>query len=549
MRFLLHWASLLGAGSSFKNSARTLLAAAALTAAVFPAAAQQGPGRGERSPALRPCDELWDHGERDKARACYRDLIRSGADAAARAEAYWRLGDFQQANGRFRAAVSSNPEDAGIRVRWGYLFLETQNEGEAAKLFEEALAIHEDHAAAKLAKATLLSRRFEGKSRELAEEIAGEHPDLPEVYLLLARMELEEGDPDEADPYIDQALERLREQELAPLEAYALKASADLLRGDEDNEWVEKALDYNPLYGAVYEEMAHFYVITRRYREAISLYRKAIGADPRLWSAHAQLGVNLLRVGDEEGARRHLEAAYRGDPYSATTVNTLRLLDSFKNFETVTNAPDILEATPEQMEASLHEPRVVLKLHKDEADLLSPYVMELTERSLREFQNKYGFQLEKPVRIEMYPDHDDFAVRTVGMPGLGLLGVTFGYVVAMDSPSARPEGTFHWGTTLWHELAHVFTLEMTGHLVPRWFSEGVSMYEEWQASPRWGERASLDFLKAMIAGLPQGDEGREASAGGALGRRLYPARLPESDRCVLFAGGLRVPADRRRVGL
>ena len=31
-------------------------------------------------------------------------------------------------------------------------------------------------------------------------------------------------------------------------------------------------------------------------------------------------------------------------------------------------------------------------------------------------------------------------------PGLGALGVCFGRGVVMDSPSARPKGTFNWGS-------------------------------------------------------------------------------------------------------
>ena len=49
----------------------------------------------------------------------------------------------------------------------------------------------------------------------------------------------------------------------------------------------------------------------------------------------------------------------------------------------------------------------------------------------------------------------------MGMPGLGALGVTFGQVVAMDSPSARKPGDFNWGATLWHEMSHVFILTAT----------------------------------------------------------------------------------------
>jgi hypothetical protein len=90
------------------------------------------------------------------------------------------------------------------------------------------------------------------------------------------------------------------------------------------------------------------------------------------------------------------------------------------------------------------------------------------------------------VTIELYPNHDDFAVRTAGLPGIGLLGVTFGYLVAMDSPSGRAAGDFHWGSTLWHEMAHVFTLSITDHRVPRWLSEGISVFEEWRTGPTPG---------------------------------------------------------------
>ena len=76
------------------------------------------------------------------------------------------------------------------------------------------------------------------------------------------------------------------------------------------------------------------------------------------------------------------------------------------------------------------------------------------------------------MQVEVYPDHEDFAVRTLGMPGLGALGVTFGYSIAMDSPSGRKPGSFHWASTLWHEMSHVFTLTTTKHRVPRWFTEG-----------------------------------------------------------------------------
>src|SRR5690606_37654928 len=186
----------------------------------------------------------------------------------------------------------------------------------------------------------------------------------------------------------------------------------------------------------------------------------------------------------------HLALAYRGDPFSAQIVNTLRLIDSFDRFVVINRDREGAPGEPPP-------PGVILRLHQDEAPVLEPYVFDLVNRSIDTFSERYGFELEEPVVVELYPDHDDFAVRTSGLPGIGLLGVTFGYLVAMDSPSGRSASEFHWGTTLWHEMAHVFTLEATAHLVPRWFSEGVSVHEEWATGPLPGRHIALPFFEAM----------------------------------------------------
>jgi len=88
-------------------------------------------------------------------------------------------------------------------------------------------------------------------------------------------------------------------------------------------------------------------------------------------------------------------------------------------------------------------------------------------------------------------------VRTVGLAGLGALGVSFGTTLAFDSPAAKDAGPFNWGSTVWHELAHTFTLGSTDHRIPRWLSEGLSVYEEHHAKPGWGFNVSPDFLMAF----------------------------------------------------
>jgi Flp pilus assembly protein TadD len=86
----------------------------------------------------------------------------------------------------------------------------------------------------------------------------------------------------------------------------------------------------------------------------------------------------------------------------------------------------------------------------------------------------------------------------MGLPGLvGALGACFGRVIAMDSPSARPPGMFSWQATLWHEIAHVYTLQMSKYRVPRWLTEGISVFEEHRRQPAWGRELTLDFASEL----------------------------------------------------
>ncbi|MGH9519059.1 MAG: peptidase MA family metallohydrolase, partial [Terriglobales bacterium] len=189
-----------------------------------------------------------------------------------------------------------------------------------------------------------------------------------------------------------------------------------------------------------------------------------------------------MRLGQVEEPRAQLTLAYENDFRDVATVNTLRLLDTLQKFNTV------------------HDGNIILKLDPKEAAVLTPYFEALIQRALANYEDKYHLTLPEPVQVEVYPNHADFAVRSVGLPGLGALGVTFGTVVAMDSPSARPPGEFNWATTLWHELDHVFVLTATSNLVPRWFAEGLAVHEETQADPEWGDRITPEVLLAVHDG-------------------------------------------------
>jgi tetratricopeptide (TPR) repeat protein len=472
-----------------RTSKRIILALAVLTLP-FAATARGIHYGAVTDAAVLDCDQLQWHGQLEESRLCYANLLRSETPAAIKAEAAWALNNLKQANEWFRTAMAETPDDHDTKVRWGDLFAASHQHGEAMNIYREVLAEDEGNAFAMLGAAKVLVDSFEDAANAYIEPLmTGLVPDdgaYLGAWLLVARVALENGNYDEAEAALIAAEELVAASEWPPLEVYALRASLDLLNDMQDERWTEQSLAYNANYGGIYSTPAHFYMITRRYRDAIDLYQKAVDTDPNLASAHEQLGINLLRDNQMTRARQHLEKAYELDPFSPRAVNTLRLMDSYSNFRLVDDLP-----------AADGEVPIVLRLHKDESVALAPYTIELTRDSIAVFTERYGFELREPVIIEMYPDHEDFAVRTAGMPGLGILGATFGYVIAMDSPSGRPAHQFQWGTTLWHEMAHVFTLEATNHLVPRWYSEGISVFEEWRTGPNPGVRIPMSVYNAM----------------------------------------------------
>jgi tetratricopeptide (TPR) repeat protein len=402
-------------------------------------------------------------------------LAALNAQTLERAESLWKLHEYDAANSAFRDLVKAHSKNPDYKVRWGRLFLERFNSAEAGKLFEEALEIKKDHAGALLGLALVAAEGFEAKAVEFAQQALDADPKLTEARVLLARLALEDNDPKRAAEEADKALA------IAPdaLDAMAVHASIDWIEEKTGTTWIDRIIALNPHYGEAYALGAHFLILNRRYEEGIRFYRKAIEIEPDLWSAHSQLGINLMRLGFEEEAKAQLEDSYEHHFRDAATVNTLTLLDSYKNFITYRTG------------------NTILKLHKKEAELLRPYFEAEMKRALTTYEKKYGLKLDKPVQVEVYPDHEDFAVRTMGLPGLGALGVTFGYVVAMDSPSGRKAGTFHWATTMWHELSHVYVLTATNHRVPRWFTEGMAVYEETAASPEWGDRVDPQVIGAL----------------------------------------------------
>ena len=419
------------------------------------------------------CWALRRHGQRALADTCFTQLAH-GPGAAGRAEGFWGLEDWQAANDSFRTAAATG-NNAAVKVRWGMLFHERFNNPEAVNLFREALAQDPNSAAAYLALAAVSAEEYDGKANEYLAKAEALDPRLAAAHELAARIALENDNRDLAASEADKALALASDA----TEAMAIHAALDLIADRSADAWFAKIAAVNPHDGEAYQQVAHHLELHYRFTDAAAYDRKAIEADPRLWSAHAALGVALMRLGQEDEPAKQLEIAYNNGYRNPATVNSLRLLDSYKSFDTT------------------RESATVVKLDKKENELLKPYVEDELHTILAAYSKKYAMALVGPVQVEMYPNHEDFAVRTMGMPGLGALGVTFGQVVAMDSPSGRKPGDFNWGATLWHEMSHVFVITATNQRVPRWFTEGLAVHEEGHHQLEWADRVTPDVLLAI----------------------------------------------------
>ncbi len=430
---------------------------------------------GMRAAELLPCDRYLWRGQAAETRACFSGIL-AGEDPFLQAEAAWALGNVRQANQLFGRAVAADPGNPHIRTRWGYLYIQTWQYQDAIQFFREALNIDADYQPARIGLAAALTSQFRGEVQNEIYNILEDNPDNIRAMLIMAKLALERRDTDGARPYLDQALELVNDS-LPPLEAYAMLASADYLDGNLQSPWIARALDYNPGYGDLFVTLAYFAEITYQYRQAVAFLERGIEVEADNWTARSALGINLSRINRLDEAEPHLQYAYQGDPYNVETVNMLRLLDSMDRFLVLEHRIEF------EAMGDLHSAQVQLRLHRDEVAFMEPYVIELLERGIPLFAERYQFIPREPIVIEIYPNHDDFAVRTVGTPGVGLLGVAFGYLFALDSPADKASGEFHWGNVLWHELAHVFSLEASGNRTSRWFSEGLSVFEEWHSGP------------------------------------------------------------------
>jgi len=378
-------------------------------------------------------------------------------------------------------AKKADPNSRDAYLATGELALQEHDYELAARSFDEALKKFPDDPDILFG----LARAYEPSATSLMlkwiEATLTRNTNHAPALLLLADHQVDAEGYAAADEILEQALA----VNPAQPEAWAYKAVLAHLRNDPDGETRarEKALQVWTTNPEVDHIIGRKLSQNYRFAEGSRYQRSALGFDGNYLPARIQLAQDLLRLGDEAEGWKLAEEVHQRNGYDVTAFNLVNLKETLAKFRDLTNEHFIVRMAPR------------------EARLYGDQVLELLNRAYESLGTRYGLQPDQPTLIEIFPEQKDFGVRTFGMPhNPGFLGVCFGHVVTANSPASQAGNPSNWEAVLWHEFCHVITLQLTKNKMPRWLSEGISVYEEIRANPTWGQAMNPKYREMILNG-------------------------------------------------
>jgi tetratricopeptide (TPR) repeat protein len=361
---------------------------------------------------------------------------------------------------------------------------------------------------------------FDAADRLLKEALAIS-PALSSVYAVRAAIALRDMDLVASEAAIATGL-KLNPNDT---ELWSLRAATRFLGDDRAGYEAAKreTLARNPEFARVYEIVADFAEWEHRYSDIVTMMREAVQLDSEDGKAYAELGLTLLRNGDETGGLEALRRAWAKDHFNVRVFNTLNLYE---------------QTIPNEYETG-KEGLFTIRYPKAERKVLERYVPKLLAEAWGSMKTRYDFVPTTPVQVELYSTREQFSVRTSGLPNIGIQGVCFGQVVAAMSPKSEP---FNWGNVVWHELGHVFAIQLSKNHVPRWFTEGLSEYETIVRRPEWQRELDPELYLAIVGGrLPGSANMNRAFTHADSGEEMTVAYYAASQMLVFTAEQFGMP--------
>ena len=366
-------------------------------------------------------------------------------------------------------------------VASGELALAKHDYGLAAEAFEKALKLDSEDPAIHFGLARALEPSDLQKSRQaLAAALERNENYVPGLLLLV-------DDHVDAERYAEaeQVVARILKINRKEPAAWAYRAVLAHLDNDaeKENACRDKALSTWAENPAVDHLIGKKLSQKYRFSEGSAYQRQALAFDAKYLPAKMQLCQDLLRLGQELEGWKLADEVFKEDGYSVVAHNLTTLRDRLTKFRTLKS--DGFAVRMEDREAAIYGQRV----------------LDLLRRAKETLCKKYDVELDGTIYVEIFPRQQDFAIRTFGLPGgAGFLGVCFGRVITMNSPASQGSSPSNWEAVLWHEFAHVVTLNKTNNKMPRWLSEGISVYEERQQNAAWGQTMNPRYRKMVLDG-------------------------------------------------
>lgn len=366
-------------------------------------------------------------------------------------------------------------------VASGELALDKHDYGLAAEAFEQAAKLDPLDPEVHFGLARSYAPSDTAKSNTALEMAQRRNPNHVPSLLLIVDNQIDAESYDKAETTISKVLAINAKQPLA----WAYRAVLAHLNNDPEQE--RKCRNEALATWAANPEVDYLIgkKLSQKYRfaEGSTYQRKSLVFDPNYLPAKLQLSQDLLRLGQELEGWKLADEVFDKDGYDVVAHNLVTLRDRLTKFR-------ILEGDG-----------FVIRMEAHESTVYGQRVLDSLRRAKQTLCAKYDVQLDEPVYVEIFPQQQDFAIRTFGLPGgAGFLGVCFGHVVTMNSPASQGSTPSNWQSVLWHEFCHVVTLTKTNNKMPRWLSEGISVYEERQANPAWGQSLNPQYRKMILAG-------------------------------------------------
>ncbi len=397
------------------------------------------------------------------------------------AEAASYTENFQLANDAYRETIKLSPQQTEAGVEWSDLFLRKYAADVAAQTLEEVFKINPNDPEAHAAMAGVITETSYDLQavRHHLDAAFAVNPKNARALRVKASIDIDANQWDGATRTLD-AILAVNGQDV---EAIAMLACIAWLRDDIKGYDAARARAFaiDPSYAELYRIIGRSAVREHRYVAAIELAKEAVKLKPDFWEAMSDIGFGYLRLGMEKEGMDWLDKSWSKDQYNIRNFNTRKL---FK--ETIPKEYSV--ATTKSFR---------IRYHNEEKAVLSRYLEPTMEKAFANMVARYGFTPKLPVTLELYADKTDYGIRTVGLPDIAALGVCFGQVITAMSPAT---GDINWGMVLWHELGHVFAIQLSNSRVPRWFTEGLSEYETLIARPDWRRENDADLYGAVANG-------------------------------------------------